>query len=184
EARRPARIGERGEIIPLPEQDRSRWDRSLAAEGLILLDACTRGQPLGPYQIQAAISAVHMSAASSAETDWDRIVRLYDLLLAIKPNPVVQLNRAVAVAEVQGPDAALETLRACEGLEHYYLYHAIRADLLQRGGRIADAIAAYDAAIARAENGVEREFLERKRASAAARSSKRQEKGVRARRPV
>ena len=167
EARRPARMAATGEIIPLPEQDRALWNRALAAEGRMLLERCMRDQQLGPYQIQAAISAAHMSAANSAATDWGQIVRLYDLLLTIQPNPIVQINRAVAVAELSGADVALEALHACEGLEHYYLFHAIRADLLQRAGRAAEALGAYDIAIARAENAIEREFLERKRAAAA-----------------
>ncbi len=163
EARRPARVSASGEIILLPEQDRALWNRDLTSEGLLLLERCMRGQQLGPYQIQAAISAAHMSAVGAAETDWEQIVQLYDLLVSIKPNPIVQLNRAVALAEARGPDAALEALQACCGLEDYYLYHAIRADLLRRSDRVAEALLEYDAAIARAENVIEREFLQRKR---------------------
>lgn len=163
EARRPARVSASGEIILLPEQDRALWNRDLTSEGLLLLERCMRGQQLGPYQIQAAISAAHMSAVSAAETDWEQVVQLYDLLVSIQPNPIVQLNRAVALAEARGPDAALEALQACCGLEDYYLYHAIRADLLRRSDRVAEALLEYDAAIARAENVIEREFLQRKR---------------------
>jgi RNA polymerase sigma-70 factor (ECF subfamily) len=165
EARRPARVAASGEIILLPQQDRALWNRDLTSEGLRLLERCMRGQQLGPYQIQAAISAAHMNAANAIETDWHQIVRLYDLLVSIQPNPIVQLNRAVALAEARGADAALEALEACVGLEDYYLYHAIRADLLRRSGRAAEALLEYDAAIARAENAIEREFLQRKRQS-------------------
>lgn len=133
------------------------------SEGFALVERCVRAGKLGPYQIQAAINAVHMSAASAADTDWRQIVCLYDRLLAIAPNRMAELNRAVAVAEVHGPEVALKSVEACSELEHHYLYHAIRADLLRRSARIDEALLAYDAAIARADNVIERGFLERRR---------------------
>ena len=158
ESRRPARTGSDGRFVPLREQDRGRWNRALIAEGQAIVRQClARNQP-GPYQIQAAINAVHSDAADAASTDWRQILRLYDQLLAIMPTPIVALNRAVAVAEVDGAAAAL-TLVDPLALEDYYLYHAIRADLLRRIGRSGEADAAYEAAIARATNAREREFL-------------------------
>jgi RNA polymerase sigma-70 factor (ECF subfamily) len=154
EARRPARTGAAGELVPLPEQDRDRWDAALVEEGKAIVRRClARNQP-GPYQIQAAINAVH----SEAPTDWAQILALYDQLLAFTPSPVVALNRAVAVAEVHGPAAALELVDELE-LEGYHVFHAVRADLLRRLGRDTEAARAYEAAIARSENAVEREFL-------------------------
>jgi RNA polymerase sigma-70 factor (ECF subfamily) len=158
ESRRPARTGTDGRFVPLREQERDRWNRALIAEGQAIVRRClARNQP-GPYQIQAAINAVHSDAAVAASTDWRQILLLYDQLLAMMPTPIVALNRAVAVAEVDGAAAAL-TLVDPLPLEDYYLYHAIRADLLRRAGRSDDADAAYDAAIARATNAREREFL-------------------------
>jgi RNA polymerase sigma-70 factor (ECF subfamily) len=157
EARRPARTGPRGELVPLGAQDRALWDRALIEEGKAIVRRClARNQP-GPYQIQAAINAVH----SEAPTDWAQIVALYDQLLAFTPSPVVALNRAVAVGEVRGPAAALEIVDALE-LDGYHVFHAVRADLLRRLGRHDEAAAAYEAAIARSENEVEREFLRRR----------------------
>jgi RNA polymerase sigma-70 factor, ECF subfamily len=154
EARRPARTGAAGELVPLPEQDRDRWDAALVEEGKAIVRRClARNQP-GPYQIQAAINAVH----SEAPTDWAQILALYDQLLAFTPSPVVALNRAVAVAEVHGPAAALELVDELE-LDGYHVFHAVRADLLRRLGRDTEAARAYEAAIARSENAVEREFL-------------------------
>ena len=164
QARRPARTTSSGALVLLADQDRSRWDRGLIGEGQDLVRACLRrGQP-GPYQLQAAIAAVHSDAATAADTDWRQILALYDQLLAIAPTPVVALNRAVAVAEVSGPAAALAAVDALS-LDSYYLLHAIRADLLRRLGRPAEAAAAYDAALARAGNEAEREFLQRSRDS-------------------
>jgi RNA polymerase sigma-70 factor, ECF subfamily len=161
-ARRPARTTPDGDLVPLAEQDRSLWDRSLIAEGQALVRRCLRlGRP-GPYQIQAAINAVHGDAASADETDWSQIAALYDQLMAVAPSPVVALNRAVAVAEVEGPEAALALVDALD-LEGYYLFHAIRADLLRRLGREAEAAAAYEAAIGLTENAAERAFLQRGR---------------------
>ena len=148
----------------LADQDRRLWDRARIAEGQDLVRRCLRrGQP-GPYQIQAAINAVHSDAPTAAATDWRQIVTLYDQLLAIAPSPVVALNRAVAVAEVDGPEAALAVVDGLD-LERHHLFHAVRADLLRRLGRTAEAAAAYAAAIARAGNATERAFLERRRAA-------------------
>jgi RNA polymerase sigma-70 factor (ECF subfamily) len=158
ESRRAARTSADGALVLLADQDRARWDRALIAEGQAIVRRCLRrGQP-GPYQIQAAINAVHSDAPVAAATDWDQILRLYDQLLVAAPSPVVALNRAVAVAEVDGPAAALALTGALD-LNGYYLFHAIRADLLRRLGRTAEADAAYEAAIARAGNAAERAFL-------------------------
>jgi RNA polymerase sigma-70 factor (ECF subfamily) len=161
QSRRAARTDEAGDMVPLAEQDRGRWDRALIDEGHALVAQCLARNEPGMYQIQAAIQAVHADAASTRETAWDQIVALYDQLLAIAPSPVVALNRAVAVAENDGPGTALALVDAL-ALDDYYLFHAIRADLLRRLGRDADA--AYAAAIARTDNARERAFLERRRA--------------------
>ncbi|WP_174550070.1 RNA polymerase sigma factor [Nocardia arthritidis] len=163
ESRRSARIGSDGSLIPLAEQDRSRWDRDLVAEGHTLVRQCLRRNRPGPYQLQAAINAVHADAAIAAATDWTQILRLYDQLTAFTPSPVVALNRAVAVAEVDGPATALALVDAL-ALERFHLFHAIRANLLARLGRTADAVAAYDAALDRTDNAAERNFLARRRA--------------------
>ncbi|HEU0249632.1 MAG TPA: RNA polymerase sigma factor [Solirubrobacteraceae bacterium] len=161
ESRRPARTRGEGELVLLAEQDRDLWDRALIAEGQTLVRQCLRrGQP-GPYQLQAAISAVHSDAPTASATDWSQILQLYDHLLALAPSAVVALNRAVAVAEVQGPDTALALVEDLD-LDGYYLFHAIRADLFERLGRGADAAAAYEAALAHAENASERELLQHK----------------------
>jgi RNA polymerase sigma-70 factor (ECF subfamily) len=164
ESRRAARTTADGAMVLLPDQDRSRWDGALAAEGQALVRRCLAVNRPGPYQIQAAINAVHADAARAADTDWRQILALYDLHLALAPSPIVALHRAVALAEVDGPAAALPIVESL-ALDGQHLYHAIRADLLQRLGRDAEAAAAYDAAIARAENGAERAFLQRKRAA-------------------
>jgi len=167
QARRAARTTPGGRLVRLADQDRGRWDRDLIAEGQDLVRRCLRrGQP-GPYQVQAAINAVHSDAPTAAATDWRQIVTLYDQLAAVAPSPVVALNRAVAVAEVDGPAAALDLVDRLD-LDAYYLLHAIRGDLLRRLGRIAEAARAYDAAIARTENEAERDFLRRSRAALAA----------------
>jgi RNA polymerase sigma-70 factor, ECF subfamily len=161
-SRRAARTTADGDLVLLADQDRARWDAALSAEGKDLVRACLRlGRP-GPYQIQAAIHAVHSDAAVAAETDWAQIVQLYDQLLVFTPNPLVRLNRAVAVAEVDGPGAGLAEVEGLD-LADYYLFHAIRADLLRRLGRRDKAEAAYDAAIGLAANAAERSFLERRR---------------------
>ena len=166
EARRPARTRPDGSLVVLADQDRSRWDRALIAEGQALVAACIRRNRPGPYQIQAAVNAVHSDAATAAATDWSQILALYDQLLALSPTPVVALNRAVAVAEVHGPAAALA---AVEGLDlaRYHLFHATRADLFRRLGRRDEADKAYADAVALAGNAAERRFLEGRRASLA-----------------
>ncbi|NRQ33250.1 sigma-70 family RNA polymerase sigma factor [Nonomuraea sp. NN258] len=158
ESRRAARTTADGRLVPLPEQDRGRWDPALIEEGQTLVRACLRRGRPGPYQIQAAINAVHSDAATAADTDWRQIVRLYDQLLARTPSPVVALHRAVAVAEVDGPGPALALLDALD-LDAYHLFHAVRADLLRRLGRDAEAARAYRAAVERAGNDAERAFL-------------------------
>jgi RNA polymerase sigma-70 factor, ECF subfamily len=164
EARRPARTGPDGGLILLPDQDRSRWDRAKITEGQELVRSCLRQGRPGPYQLQAAVNAVHSDAATAADTDWGQILALYDQLFAIMPTPVVALNRCVAVAEVDGPLAALELADQLD-LDTYYLFHATRADLLRRLGRPEKAAAAYDAAIARTGNETERAFLRARRDS-------------------
>ena len=151
-------------MLLLGEQDRAEWDRALIAEGQSLVRRCLALNQPGPYQIQAAINAVHADAASIEQTDWRQIVALYDLHLAIAPTPLVALHRAVAVAEVEGAAAGLALVDAL-GLDDLQLHHAIRADLLRRLGRDGDAAAAYDAALARTENAAERRFLDRRRAT-------------------
>jgi RNA polymerase sigma-70 factor (ECF subfamily) len=158
ESRRAARTGPDGSLVLLADQDRSRWDRALIAEGQALVRRCLRRDQPGPYQLQAAISAVHSDAPVAAATDWDQILALYDQLLTVAPSPVVALNRAVAVAEVDGPAAALAIVERLD-LGGYYLFHAIRADLLSRLGRGADAALAYQAAIAGTSNAAERAHL-------------------------
>ncbi|SFA84920.1 RNA polymerase, sigma subunit, ECF family [Amycolatopsis marina] len=161
ESRRDARIGPGGELVLLADQDRGRWDRGLIAEGQALVRRCLRrGQP-GPYQIQAAISAVHSDAPTAADTDWRQVVALYDQLLAVAPSPVAALHRAVAVSEVHGPSAGLAQVESLD-LDGYYLFHAIRADLLRRLDRREEAARAYAAALARTGNAAEREFLTRR----------------------
>jgi RNA polymerase sigma-70 factor, ECF subfamily len=158
ESRRETRTTAAGDLVLLSDQDRSRWNRELIDEGHALVRECLRrGQP-GPYQIQAAINAVHSDAATAAETDWHQILALYDQLVAIVPGPIVSLHRAVAVAEVNGPAAALHLVEHL-GLERYHLFHAIRADLLRRLGRDYEATRAYRAALERTDNAAERRFL-------------------------
>ncbi|MFY1690538.1 RNA polymerase sigma factor [Plantactinospora sp. WMMB782] len=164
ESRRPSRTDPDGALVRLAEQDRTRWDRRLVAEGQALVRRCLRRDRPGPYQIQAAINAVHSEAATAAETDWGQILRLYDHLMAIGPSPVVALNRAVALAEVAGPAPALDLVDTLD-LDTYHVFHAVRADLLRRLGRTAEAAAAYDAAAALTGNAVERDFLRRSRAA-------------------
>jgi RNA polymerase sigma-70 factor (ECF subfamily) len=160
EARRAARTTVHGELVRLADQDRGLWDRALIGEGQRLVRRCLQINRPGPYQLQAAINAVHSDAPDSARTDWGQILQLYDQLLALAPSAVVALNRAVAVAEVEGPAAALGVVDRLD-LGGYGLFHAIRADLLRRVGRLAEAISAYEAAISATENAVERHFLER-----------------------
>jgi RNA polymerase sigma-70 factor (ECF subfamily) len=158
EARRPARETPDGHVVLLADQDRGRWDRALIAEGQALVRACLRRNRPGPYQLQAAINAVHSDATTAADTDWRQIVALYGQLLAVQPTPVVALNRAVAVAEVDGPAAGLTLVDGLD-LSRHQLFHAVRADLLRRLGRDVDAAAAYHAAIALTGNDPERAFM-------------------------
>jgi RNA polymerase sigma-70 factor (ECF subfamily) len=162
ESRRPARTDASGALIPLPEQDRSRWDRALVAEGQELVRRCLRRGRPGPYQIQAAINAVHSDAPTAQDTDWGQILQLYDHLMALAPSPVVALNRAVAVAETEGPGPALALVDALD-LDGYHVLHAVRAELLRRLGRTAEAVEAYDRALALDPGPAERGHLERRR---------------------
>jgi RNA polymerase sigma-70 factor (ECF subfamily) len=162
ESRRAARATPDGGLVLLAHQDRALWDRELIVEGQALVRRCLARNEPGPYQIQAAIQAVHSDAPTAAATDWRQVVQLYDHLLALAPSPIVALHRAVAVAEVEGPEAALALVDGT-GLRDYHLFHAVRADLLRRMGRATEAAASYDAAIARTENAIEREFLRRRR---------------------
>jgi RNA polymerase sigma-70 factor (ECF subfamily) len=162
QSRRSTRTASDGDLVLLADQDRGAWDRDLIDEGQAIVRQCLERNQPGPYQIQAAINAVHSDAADAAATDWWQILQLYNQLASIAPSPVVALNRAVAVAEVEGPDAALTLVDGLE-LEGYHLFHAVRADLLRRLGRDAEAARAYEAAIARAGNAAEREFLQRRR---------------------
>ena len=162
ESRRSARTTADGAMVRLAEQDRRSWDRALIAEGQALVRRCLAiGRP-GPYQLQAAVNAVHADAARAEQTDWRQILALYDLHLSIAPSPIVALHRAVAVAEVDGPATALGIVDGLD-LESHHMYHAIRADLLRRLGRDVDAAAAYDAAIERSGNAAERAFLDGRR---------------------
>ncbi len=166
EARRTARVAPTGELIALDEQDRTAWDAALIAEGHRLVrDRLATGAPPGRYQILAAINAVHTSARTARDTDWSQIVALYDQLARIDPSPIVTLNRAIALAELDGPGVALAALDRIEDtLADYHPYQAARADLLRRAGRPDEARAAYDAAIARAANSAEIAALQRRRA--------------------
>jgi RNA polymerase sigma-70 factor, ECF subfamily len=161
ESRRAARTTADGALLPLAEQDRELWNRQQIAEGQAIVRRCLLRNEPGVYQIQAAIVAVHGDARSAAATDWPQIVELYDQLLRYDASPVVRLNRAVAVAEVEGPAQALALVEALE-LGSYYLFHAIRANLLRRLGREADAARAYEAAIELTDNAAQRDFLGRR----------------------
>jgi RNA polymerase sigma-70 factor (ECF subfamily) len=162
ESRRPARTADDGSLVRLADQDRSRWDGALIAEGQSIVRACLRRNMPGPYQIQAAINAVHSDAPVAAATDWGQIVQLYDQLLVFTPTPVARLNRAIALAEVDGPAPALAAVDALD-LDGYHLFHAARADLLGRLGRIDEARTAYDAALERTANDAERRLLQQRR---------------------
>jgi RNA polymerase sigma-70 factor (ECF subfamily) len=162
ESRRDARTAADGTMVLLPDQDRACWDRALIAEGQAIVRRCLRRNQPGPYQIQAAINAVHSDAATAAETDWGQVLQLYDQLLAISPNAVVALNRAVAVAELQGPEPALAIVDALD-LGSYHLFHATRAELLVRLHRYDEAARAYDRAIALANNVAEQAHLRQRR---------------------
>ena len=166
ESRRAARTAPDGPIVLLPDQDRASWDRDLIAEGQAIVRRCLIRNTPGPYQIQAAINAVHSDAPTAGETDWGQVLQLYDQLLAIAPNPVVALNRAVAVAEIEGPEPALAIVDDLD-LDTYHLFHATRAELLARLHRNDEARTAYDAALALANNAAERALLVQKRESLA-----------------
>jgi RNA polymerase sigma-70 factor (ECF subfamily) len=168
DSRRDARINSRGELLTLEEQDRSLWHRNQIEEGLRLVEKALRTQDPGPYQLQAAIAAVHAEAKSAAETDWAQIVALYGELARVSPSPVIALNRAVAVAMSQGYERGLAMIdeigRASAQMKKYHLFHAARADLLRRLGSRDDALEAYRQAIALAANRVEQDYLRRRMA--------------------
>lgn len=168
EARRPARSAPDGSMIRLADQDRTQWDRLLITEGHTLVRSCLRRNQPGPFQIQAAIAAVHADAATVAATDWTQIVTLYDQLYAMRPHAVTALNRAVAIGEMRGAAAGLDALDSLDvtPLEDYQPYHAAHADLLVRAGRRGPSVAAYDRAIELTANLAERRFLERQRKTA------------------
>jgi RNA polymerase sigma-70 factor (ECF subfamily) len=168
ESRRPARTDPEGDLVRLADQDRTLWDHTLIAEGQDLLRQCLRRNEPGPYQLQAAINAVHSDAATAADTDWPQILALYDHLTALMPGPVVALHRTVALAEVDGPAAALPLVDALEGLDHHHVFHAVRADLLRSLGRTEEAAAAYERAVALTDNAAQRRFLDSRRADLSA----------------
>ncbi len=163
DSRREARVSSEGELVLLEDQDRAVWDREQIEEGMSVLQRAVDLARPGPYQLQAAIAAVHADAAAAADTDWARIVRVYDALLVLQPSPVVELNRAVAVAMAEGPAIGLELVDRLERrLDDYHLYHAARADLLRRLGRREEAVAAYTRALDLTSNEIERGFLRRR----------------------
>jgi RNA polymerase sigma-70 factor, ECF subfamily len=161
ESRRPARSNADGTMVRLADQDRSRWDPTLIAEGHQLVHACLRRNQPGLFQIQAAVAAVHADALTAEATDWSQIIALYDQLYGLRPHPVVALNRSVAVAELHGPATGLAALAEIDAatLDNYQPYHAACADLLSRAGRRDEALSAYDRAIELTTNAVERDFL-------------------------
>jgi RNA polymerase sigma-70 factor (ECF subfamily) len=162
DARRPARVAMDGSLVRLEDQDRSRWSRPAIEEGTALVEHALRQGRVGPYQLQAAIAAVHDEAASAADTDWPQILGLYEVLLRVTPSPVIALNRAVALGEVAGPGpglAAVDALAADPSLADYRFFHATRADFLRRLGRWAEAADAYDRALALSSNAAEAAFL-------------------------
>ena len=168
DARREGRIGPDGELIPLEEQDRSRWNRNQIAIGHAILQRAFRHRLLGPYQIQAAIAAEHARASSSDKTDWGRITHFYDLLLELNDTPVVRLNRAVAVAMGEGLESGLAEMDALSTekvMSTYHLFHAARADLLRRLGRGPESRSAYREALRYTTSPVERRYLERRLAA-------------------
>jgi RNA polymerase sigma-70 factor (ECF subfamily) len=166
ESRRAARQRADGTMVLLPDQDRTKWDRALVDEGQELVRQCLRRNQPGPYQLQAAINAVHSDAPTAADTDWRQVLALYDQLYACKPTPVVALNRAVALAEVEGPAAALLAIEALD-LDGYHLFHATRAELLVRLGRPQEAARAFERAFALTNNAPERAHLEARLATVA-----------------
>lgn len=167
EARRETRVSAEGDLIRLEDQDRTRWDRALIAEGVALVEEALASRRFGPYTLQAAIAAVHAEAPTADATDWPQIVALYDVLLRVEPTPVVELNRAVAVAMRDGPArglALVDDLLARGELTRYHLAHATRAELCRRLRRVGDAIESYDRALELAQQEPERRFLERRKA--------------------
>ncbi|QWF82899.1 RNA polymerase sigma factor [Amycolatopsis sp. CA-230715] len=166
EARRPARLDEQGRLVVLEDQDRTRWDRELIHEGQQLLTAALAGAPAGPFAVQGAIAALHAGAPTARHTDWRQIAALYRVLGRLAPSPMVQLNHAIAVAMADGPDTGLrllDRLRSVDALARTHLLPAARADLLRRLGRVEDAITAYDQALERVGNDIERDYLTRRR---------------------
>ena len=165
ESRRSARASAAGELVLLDEQDRSLWNREQIVEGTALVERALASRRFGPYSLQAAIAAVHAEAPAAAQTDWAQIVGLYDVLLHADPSPVVELNRAAAIAMRDGPAAGLaliDAILARGDLQEYHLAHSARADLCRRLGRTADARAAYERALALARQEPERRFLQRR----------------------
>lgn len=160
ESRRPTRTTRSGDLVLLADQDRTQWDKALVEEGQSLVRQCLRRNQPGPYQLQAAINAVHSDAPSTTATDWTQVVALYDQLMALTPTPVVALNRAVAVAELSGPAAALDLVDSLK-LERYHLYHSVRGNLLRRLHRDQEATTAYEKALTLATNDTERDLLRR-----------------------
>jgi RNA polymerase sigma-70 factor (ECF subfamily) len=164
DARQATRVDDEGELVLLPDQDRGQWDRAAIAEGAALAQVALRraaGSP-GPYALQAAIAGVHAGAETWADTDWDQLVGLYDLLVTVLPTPVVALNRAVAIGERDGPDAGLAAVDAIAGLDRFHLWHAARAEELRRLGQRTEAAGAYRHALACGPSAPERRFLERR----------------------
>ena len=161
DSRRRARVDASGQMVLLGDQDRSLWDADEISEGLELAQRAAGSFPPGPYTLQAAIAAEHARAGRANDTDWPRIRRLYDWLAFVQPSPVVELNRAVAIAMVEGPEAGIEHIDRIEGLDRYQHLHSARGDLLRRAGRRDDASAEYERALELATNPVEREFLAR-----------------------
>jgi RNA polymerase sigma-70 factor (ECF subfamily) len=162
DSRRNARIGPSGELVLLEDQDRSEWDQAQIREGLAVLEgALAMGKP-GPYQVQAAISALHVQAATPQDTDWEQIKTLYDILAGMVPTSVVQVNRAVAIGMADGSQAGLEALKAIEYAENYFPFHAAQADLLRRSKDYQAAAAAYQRAIALCQNEMEHSYLSRR----------------------
>jgi RNA polymerase sigma-70 factor, ECF subfamily len=158
ESRRSSRTRPDGSLVLLGEQDRTQWDRAMIEEGQAIVRRCIRRNQPGTYQLQAAINAVHADAPTIEQTDWSQIITLYDQLLAVAPTPVVALNRAIAIGEVHGADAALALVDELN-LDNYHPFHATRADLLRRLGRNSEAAAAYERAAAMAPTDAERDFL-------------------------
>ncbi|HET8842732.1 MAG TPA: DUF6596 domain-containing protein, partial [Ktedonobacteraceae bacterium] len=164
-SRRDARLDAAGHLVLLPEQDRARWIQSEISEGEALLEMALRMKSIGPYQLQAAIAAVHAQAHTAEETDWQQIAALYRLLLRLTPSPVIELNWIVAVSMLEGPDRGLllfQQRHLDETLSSYYLFHATRADFLRRSGSLQDAFAAYQEALQLCQNNAEQIFLQRR----------------------